>query len=231
MAAARELPDHGHELLRSEGAVHADDVRAHGVEDDCGGLRARARDCAAVLAVGELADDGDVRDVFGREQGRAHLLDVDAGLDDEVVRASVCEGFGLLLIVCVCLLEIEVAEWLDEAARGPHRPRDPGAACGGLFSEVDGGGIELGHTVRETVVLQFQAAGTEGVCLDDGRAGLDIGAMDVFHDFGLLDIHELRAAAGLEAAGLQHGAHGTVKNMNHRNTPSLYVHFLREGQL
>ena len=197
-AAARgECLDDGDELLRAERAVDADDVRAEAVEDDGGGLRIRARDGASVLAVGELADDGEIHDLLRGEQRGAHLLDVDAGLDDEVVRARVGKGFCLLAEAFVGLLEAEVTERLDEAARRAHRARDLGARAGRLLRDAHSGGIDFLHAVCEAVVVELQPARAEGVRLDDGRAGRDVFLVDGAHDLRRIDVHELGAGAGL----------------------------------
>ena len=230
MAVLRERPDDGDELLGTQRAVHADDVGSHGVEDDRRRLRIRARDRAAIFAVGELADHGDVRDLLCREQGSAHLLDVDAGLDDEIVRTRIGEGFGLLPERGVRLLEVEIAKRCDETARRPHGACDLRAAGSGFLRELHGGRVELHDAVLQAVVVEFQAAGTKGVRLDDRGTGIDVGTVDVLDDLGVLDVHAFGAGAGGEAAGLQHSAHGTVENMDHRDTPLLFYFFL-DGQL
>ena len=180
-------------------------------EDDGGRLRIGARDCAAVVAVGQLADDRDPGcDILGGEQRGAHLLDVDARLDDEVV-----EGGSLLEEAGVGVFEIEVAERADEAPRRPHGAGDLGARAGRFLGNPDGRHIELFYAVFEAVVVELEAARAEGVRLDDGRAGLDVRLVDVPDDFWVVDVHEFGAAARFQAAGLQHRAHGTVKDMDH----------------
>ena len=64
-------------------------------------------------------------------------------------------------------------------------------------------------------MVELEAARAEGVRLDDGRAGLDVRLVDVPDDFWVVDVHEFGAAARFQAAGLQHRAHGTVKDMDH----------------
>ena len=216
VAVFGERLDDGHELLWSERAVDADDIGAHVGEDDGGRLRIGARDCAAVVAVGQLADDRDPGcDILGGEQRGAHLLDVDARLDDEVVDAGFCEGGSLLEEAGVGVFEIEVAERADEAPRRPHGAGDLGARAGRFLGNPDGRHIELCHAVFEAVVVELEAARAEGVRLDDGRAGLDVRLVDVPDDFWVVDVHEFGAAARFQAAGLQHRAHGTVKDMDH----------------
>ena len=167
-------------------------------EDDGGRLRVGARDRAAVVAVGQLADDRDLWcDLLGGEQGGAHLLDVDAGLDDEVVDAGLGECAGLLLEARIGLFEIEVAERADEAARRAHGAGDLGARAGSFFGNTDGCRVELFDAVLEAVMVELEAAGAEGVRLDDGRTGLDVGLVDVPDDFRVVDVHEFGTAARL----------------------------------
>ena len=67
-------------------------------------------------------------------------------------------------------------------------------------------------------MFQFQWAGTKGIGFDDRGSGINICAMDIFHDFGIFHVHEFRTGSGLESAGLQHGAHGTIKDFNFTHT-------------
>ena len=57
--------------------------------------------------------------------------------------------------------------------------------------------IDFLHAVFQTVVVELQSGSAEGVRLDHRRAGFDIGFVDLLHDIGLFEIHELGAAAGL----------------------------------
>ena len=46
-------------------------------------------------------------------------------------------------------------------------------------------------------MVELEAAGAEGVRLDDGRTGLDVGLVDVPDDFRVVDVHEFGTAARL----------------------------------
>ena len=163
-----------------------------------------------------LADDRDLwRDFLGGEQGGAHLLDVDARLDDEVVDAGLSESGGLFQEAGIGVLKAEVAERADEAPRRPHGAGDLGARAGRFLGNPDGRHIELCHALFEAVVVELEAARAEGICLDDGRAGLDVCFVDVPDDFWMVNVHEFGAAARFQAAGLHPRAKGPLDEMEH----------------
>ena len=115
--------------------------------------------------------------------------------------------------------KIEIAERADETARRAHGAGNLCFFACRFPGNPHGSGIELCHAVLEAVMVEFEAARAEGIRLDDGRTGFDICAVDTKDDFRMLDVHELGAAAWCEPAGLQHGAHSTVKDMDHGNAP------------
>ena len=128
----------------------------------------------------------------------------------------------------VGFFKIEVAEWLDEAASRAHRARDARGFTrfgDGGFRDADGGGVEFLDAVFEAVMVEFQAARAERVRLDDGRASGEVLEVDVFHDVRRDDVHLLRAGTRLQAAGLQHCAHGAVKKINHKGGSFRYVRY------
>ena len=157
-----------------------------------------AADCGSVPVTVRLADDRDPGcDILGGEQRGAHLLDVDASLDDEVVDAGLSESGGLFQEAGIGVLKAEVAERADEASRRAHGACDFGACAGRFLGNLDGRHIELCHALFEAVVVELEAARAEGICLDDGRAGRDVFLVDGAHDLRRIDVHELGAGAGL----------------------------------
>ena len=225
-----EGPYDGNQLFRAKGAVHTDDGSSHGFQRHGGALRIGSRDGAPVLAVGELADDGERTCVFCRQQGRPHLLQVDAGLDDEVVRPCLGKGLCLCEEYRIRFIKGEIPQRLDEAPCRADGACDFCMAACCLFGDAHCCGIQLRHAVCKAVMSELQGACAEGVGFDDGRACADIRLMNAAHDIGLFDVHELRTCAGLQTACLQHRSEGAVENMDHRSSSCFLGMDLRKCQ-
>ena len=201
------------QFVRADGAVRADHVRAHGVEEDGRGRRVRAGDGAPVFAVGHLADHREGARRFRRGEGRAHFLDVDDGLDDEAVRTGVGEGFRQAVEAARRFVEGEIAQRADELARGPHVAGHADRGRGGAGVGHGGPGDGL-HFVFEAVVGEFQRGRAEGVRGDVFASRFGVFPVDAPHDIRVGEIIIVGALASGEAVFLEHGAHGAVKEMH-----------------
>ena len=154
------------QLVRPDGAVGADHIGAHGVQQDRRGGRIGPRDGAAVFGVGHLTDDGKGACRFRRGEGGPHFLNVDDRLDDEAVRAGVGEGFGEAVKAAGRFVEGKTAEGADELARGADVPGDLDA--GGSVAGIGDRRFRDGfHFIFQAVVGEFQRRRAEGVRRDE----------------------------------------------------------------
>jgi hypothetical protein len=67
---------------------------------------------------------------------------------------------------------------------------------------------------RQSVLGQFPGIGAEGVGLEDLRAGLHVGPVNVADQIGLLERQFVVADVEECAPGVEHGAHGPVKDVD-----------------
>ena len=58
---------------------------------------------------------------------------------------------------------------------------------------------------------QLVAVGAEGVGLDDLRSGFDVFAVDFATRAGLLQVEQVKTVFKTDAALVQHGAHGAIR--------------------
>jgi len=70
--------------------------------------------------------------------------------------------------------------------------------------------VDLRQSVLQAVGCQLEAVGAEGVGLDDLRAGLDVGTVDLRHLRRLAEVQLVETALEAEAVRVQHGAHRAV---------------------
>ena len=57
---------------------------------------------------------------------------------------------------------------------------------------------------------ELEAVRAEGIGLDPVGARLDVLGMDGLDDLGIVDVEDVETGVERHAAGVQHGAHGTV---------------------
>ena len=194
------------ELGRSLAAVDAQNVGADGVERDGGNLGTRTQECATVFLEGHGGKDGQVGVLAAGEDGRLDLGQVGHSLDNKEVhtRGDACAHF--LGKEVIGLVEAEGAQGAKQRADGADVTGDVAGA--GLAGTGDGRGKDVCHGGG---AVELVGVGAKGVGGDHVAAGLDVLALNVGNDLGLLKVEQLGQGAGLHAGRLQHGAHAAVK--------------------
>ncbi len=204
--------------LGPEPAVGADHIGSEGVEGHRGGLGRGAEDRAAAVVEGHLGDDRQAGEAAAGHHGGPQLADIEKGFQGDQVGAGVGEGRHLLGENLHHLIEERIAHRLEEAAGGTdgsrHEPLPAGSPAGDLHRP----GVDLGHPVLQGVMGQLEPTAAEGVGDKDVGAGLGVLPVNALDHLRRHQVHLFGAAAGLEAAGLQHRAHGPVENQD----PLLY---------
>ena len=229
-AGRREMAQGLAHLDGTGGAVEADDVDLHGVEDGEGSADLGARQHAA----GQLDRDlGLQRDEpVQRHHGAPGAVDrrldreqVELRLDQQEVDAAFEQPERLLLVGVPELGERDVPEGGELGAR-PHGAGDPAGALGRGELVADGAGElgrpprELARPVAQSVLGQHDRGRAEGVGLDDVAADLEERAVDLGHQVGarldepLVAPLELGTAevVGAEPEQLQIRPHGAVED-------------------
>ena len=199
------------QLVRAHGAVGADHVGSHGVQENGGGHGVGARDGAAVFAVGHLADYREGGSGLRSNEGRLHFLDVDDGLDDEAVRPRIGKGPGQAVIILAGLIEGQVPDGADKFPRRAHVSGHLHLIPAGLPYVGHGGGSDFLHLILEVIVLELQGRGAEGIRGDVLAPGVHVGPMDLLHHLGMGNIVIVRAAPGFQTKFLKHGTHAAIK--------------------
>ena len=187
-------------------AVDAQDIGADGVEGDGGDLGARAQEGAAVFLKGHGGKDGQVGVLAAGEDRRLDLGQVGHGLDNKEVNARSDAGAHFLGKEVVGLVKAESAQGAQQRADGADIAGDVAGA--GLTGAGDGRGKDIGHGGGTVELVGVRAKGIGG---DHIAAGLDVLALDVGDDLGLLKVEQFGQGARLHAGSLQHGAHAAVK--------------------
>ena len=131
-------------------------------------------------------------------EGDLGLEEVLRGLDQEDVDAAFDEGFGLLDVGREHRVVADVAERGElgggsDGAGDEARAIGGGELAGGFAGDAGGGKVELAGAMRDAELLEDERRGTEGISLDDVRAGFEVGAVDFADDVGAGDGKDLGA--------------------------------------
>ena len=230
------------QVLRTHGAVGADDIHAHALEDGDHRTHVGAQQHAAGLVQRHLSLDGH-RGAHVLEcqsdavDGRAGLEDVLLGLDEQHVGAALHQTLGLGADLVGQLVEGNARQLrvirARQHSRGPDRPDDKSRnAVGGLVvvacapGDRRGGHVDVGHELGEVApvgALPFGKAhrgGLERVGLHGLGPCLEVRAVDLLEHIGSRDrqvVHgtlERTAAVviGGEVACLDLGAEAAVED-------------------
>ena len=194
------------ELGRALAAVDAQDVGADGVEGDGGHFGTRAQERATVFLKGHGGKDGQVGVLTAGEDGRLDLGKVGHGLDNKEVHARVDASAHFLGKEVIGLVEAESAQGAKQRADGADIAGD--VVGTGRAGAGDSGGKDICHGGG---AVELVGVGTKGVGGDHVAASLDVLALNVGNDLGLIKVEQLGQGAGLHAGSLQHGAHAAVE--------------------
>src|ERR1035441_8658692 len=219
----------GHQV-RTGGAVHS---HAQQIVTFDGGV-----ECVDGLPAqhGPGAFDGDTpphrnlpseiaRQSLHRHQSRLEAARVEAGLDQQKVGPAFDQAFGLQVVIGAQRGEGGGAGDVEVFVGGPHGTGDEarlvrrGVLVRDLARQLRGGEVELVFAVFQMVVGEGDSRPTEGICLDDVRAGFQILAMDVLYDVGPRDVEDFRTVLPPQVVGpdgqgclMDHGAHSPVEH-------------------
>ena len=223
------FPDDRRETVRTHGAVDADGVRPHALQQGDHSGRLRAGKQAAVFAVGIGYEDRQAAVFLHREQRGLRLHGIVHGLDKKEIRAVFHAEAGQQGIAFHRVLKGKVAQRLQKLAGGSKVQRHKGRmVCAGLLrlpGAGDTGGDQRLRFLRGVV----QRIDAEGVRDHDVGTGCHVGGVQL-HDL-------LRAGQApgfgpfpaLQPGGLQHGPCAAVQQ--HEVIPHIfqYIHgfFLR----
>jgi len=81
-----------------------------------------------------------------------------------------------------------------------------------LPGDLCGRKIDIPGPVRQSVGGEFQAVGGERIRLDHVHPGIDVFLVDRLDQRGLGDAEFIIAGVNKDAALIDHGAHGTIKD-------------------
>ena len=205
----------------------------------------------AAALVGDRAGDHDrearprrVELLGDREEGRLGVQGVEDGFDHEEVDPAFDQGTGLFGVRGAKLLEGDLSRsrivHVGRDRRGAvHRPQDTGNVAGpvGACRAFVGGPardprrreVDLADGVLDAVVRHREPRGAERVRLDDVRAGIEVGAVDLADHVGAREAQQVvvaeegdgvggevvAAEVGLgERVALDHGAHRAVEDQD-----------------
>lgn len=194
------------ELGRSLAAVDAQNVGTDGVERDGGHLGTRTQEGATVFLKGHGGKDGQVGVLAAGEDSRLDLGQVGHGLDNKEVHARIDACAHFLGKEVVGLVGAQGAQGAKQRADGADIAGDVAGA--GLAGTGDGRGKDICHGGG---AVELVGVGAKGVGGDHVAASLDVLALNVGNDLGLLKVEQLGQGARLHASGLQHGAHAAVE--------------------
>ena len=194
------------ELGRSLAAVDAQNVGADSVERDGGDLGARSQEGTAVFLEGHGGKDGQVGVLAAGEDGCLDLGQVGHSLDNKEVHARIDAGTHFLGKEVISLVEAEGTQRAKQRADGTDVTGDVAGA--GSAGTGDGRGKDICHGGG---TVELVGVGAKGVGGDHVAAGLDVLALNIGNDLGLLKVEQLGQSAGLHAGRLQHGAHAAVE--------------------
>ena len=161
---------------------------------------------------GQGADDRQAGDA-GAQDGGFDLFARRHGLDPENIGATLGKGACLLGEGLDPQRPGQDAQRLEQLAGRPHVAGHHNRPAGGVGGGARHPGrrlVEFVDAVVHLMQLETIAGSAEGVGQDDVGAGLDEAGVDGLHTIGVLDIPQLRRAAGLEAGGKQAGPHAAV---------------------
>ncbi len=218
-----EVPEVLAHLGRAGGAVDADDVGPHGVERRQGGTDLGAGQHGAGDLHGHLHLDGHLAPA-GRhgppaaDHGGLGAEEVELGLDEEHVHATLEEGGGLLLVGVAQLGEADLAERGELGARPDGAGHQAAVAIGHLPGDPGGGQVQLLRAPGDVVLVERDGEGPEAGRLHDVDADLEELVVHGGDDVGPGDHQDLVAPLeGLtaevvraEAQLLHVGAEGAV---------------------
>ena len=214
--------------VRAETAVEAERIDAEPFEQrrDGGGVGPGKK--LAALVERHCRENGQIA-VFARgEYGGLELVEVGHRLDDDEVGAGGGTVAHLFGEGGHGVLEVEVAERREEAARGADVESDEAVAAAGLVAcsagVGDGGGDELGAAVRGAFADELDGVGAKGVGEDEVRARLKVRAMDGDNLVGVGEVPFLGNFAGAEAVVLEQRAHAAVGEDDSCANQREYIH-------
>ena len=207
-----EAGNDGEHLVRAQGAVHAEGVHAEPFEHGHHGGRVGAGHefCLRVIDAGD--EHGQVAVLLGGEHGGLGLVGVVHRFDEDEVGTmpgGYAYAFGEDLHG---VFEGQFAEGLEHLAQ--RADVEGGEAVCLLFrGEAADGRAHVVEARDDDVfelVAEFQHVRAEGVGRDDVRTGFQILLMYADDVFGAGKVPAFGQFAGLEAAGLEQGAHSAV---------------------
>ena len=202
-------------LRRAEAAVEAQGVHAQALEQRGHGFGRAAGEQPGLFVVGRCGDYWKSAVLLCGEDGGLELVAVAHRLDDDEVGTGLGAVSHDLGEERDGVLEVKVAERLEELARGADVEGDPGAVLTlagplGGFCNVYGGSYNfLKRKFAARRVLE--PVGAEGVGVYDVRTRVEVRAVQALYALRVQDVPGLRPFAGLEAHFLQASARAAVQ--------------------
>src|SRR5207253_122076 len=86
--------------------------------------------------------------------------------------------------------------------------------AGGLASDARRRNVDGAHTTLEAVLAQLRRGRTEGICLNDVGAGVQVFSVNLAHEIRISDIQFIVTAINVNALRVQHSAHRAIKDVN-----------------
>jgi hypothetical protein len=170
----------------------------------------RAVEGVPVLFGGHLRDD---RQVGQRPNGvdrRADFVQVAKGLEDEEIDAAVEKGAGLLSEVVARLVDAGLAPRLDSNPERPDRSGDIGALAGRAPRNAHPLDVDSHQRFCQAERPQLDPVGTEGVGLDNVRAGADVFLVHFLDEVGTRQVQRVEALVDEHALRVQHRPHRPI---------------------
>ncbi len=169
---------------------------------------------SAIVADGHLGDDRQVAFGTNRGNGRADLIDVAEGFQQESIDSTGEEAAHLAGKGLTRLVHPETPEGLEPHSQRADGPGDCSPVAGGITREPGSGGVDALGLVGEPVACQLHGVGAEGVGLQEVGAGAEVLAMDVPNQVGLPQVQFVVADVEEDAPGVKHGAHRAIAHVD-----------------
>jgi hypothetical protein len=197
-----------------DGAVHADHVRAHGLQLGTERLGVGAVVCLAIGSDGHLSDDRKITEAPHCLEGRPELGHVAECFQDETAHPPIEQSPHLPRERRTSLIERHLAERLDADTERTDSPDHCGALAGRFASQPCGYGVDPLGLVGQSAAGKLDGIGAEGIRFDHLGAGAYILPVNFPNHIRLPKVQLVVADVEEHALSVEHGAHGSINHVH-----------------
>ena len=203
--------DEGQHGFRAGGAVAADGIGAETLQGDQGRNGIGSVQGTAAVFIGQGDNRKGRAGFLDGQEGRAGLLNVHHGFDDEEIDPAFRQSPDLFRKSGDGFFKGEVAEGFHEMACRADISGDEGPGSGGTPGKAGQFPVDFVNRLR-SVLGELEAVRPEGAGIDDIRASLPIGPVNVFQNCGMFQAPQLGADPAGHALFLQLRSRGAIQD-------------------